>query len=90
MPGARDNEHAHLDGDTKSHDSSRVKAEATVLIGADGSAAVRFRALARLCDATGDIAHGSSRIAGGVFDMLADLGDMEQAEPGQRQGCSML
>ena len=84
MPGARDNEHAHLDGDTKSHDSSRVKAEATVLIGADGSTAVRFRALARLCDATGDIAHGSSRIAGGVFDMLADLGDMEQAEPGQR------
>ncbi len=83
MPGARDNEHARPDADTKSHGSSRVKAEASVLIGADDFTAIRFRALARLCDATGEIGHGGSRIAGGVFDMLADLGCTEQTEPGQ-------
>jgi hypothetical protein len=61
MPEARDNRRACADANT------------TIPSGAVDHAAAKFRALAQLCDATGVIGRGGSRIARQALGLLVDL-----------------
>ena len=73
MPEARDNERARADADTINPNTNLLKTDAAIPSAAVDQAAVRLRALAQLCDATGEIGRGGSRIARQAFGLLADL-----------------
>ena len=73
MPEARDNERARADADTINPTTNLLKTDTAIPSAAVDQAAVRLRALAQLCDATGVIGRGGSRIARQALSLLADL-----------------